>query len=37
MNIKYPRSNGLGHEGAKKIGECLSKLQNLTSLYLDFS
>ncbi len=34
--MKYNRGNSLGAEGAAKLGESLSKLQNLTTLKLNF-
>jgi hypothetical protein len=33
--IKNLSCNGISDEGAEKIGEEISKLQNLTSLYLN--
>ncbi len=34
--IKIISYNGIGNEGAAKLGEDVSKLLNLTSLNLDF-
>jgi hypothetical protein len=38
MNImKFLRSNGIGDEGAVKLGESISMLKNLTCLNLDIT
>ncbi len=34
--MKFHRSNGIGSEGAAKLGEGVSILKNLTSLNLNF-
>jgi hypothetical protein len=34
--LKFNSNNLIGAEGAEKLGEGVSKLENLTSLNLDF-
>ncbi len=34
--MKFLSSNKIGDKGAGNLGECLSKLQNLTDLKMDF-